>query len=258
MKELSDANRDGLAHAKPLDVPATTADLPCLLGAGRGERNSDSSLSTSPRIWRPLRNLYPRIPFARLLFFPYAVVLLIPGMVLGQGMLQPVVMRTGTGTSLSSMSVNYTSSAVLSGVDRVALDFGFATQEQAQPGQILDSFTVSITGPNGTGYLVTVDGSGTYWTPNVPGALPVSTSSLQWQTSPFLVSSQGYPNLASYALTYSLPSTWQSVPLTINFDLFDNQNNLGSLAYFYLPVPEPGTAALILMGMLAWRFRRKP
>jgi hypothetical protein len=170
----------------------------------------------------------------------------------GQGV-NPVVMHTGSGSSLFSESLSYTNGT---GLSAVTIDFGFATDEQPQPGVIADSFTISITGPDGTGYLVTVDANGTQWAPLVPGALPVANSSLQWQTSPFLASTEGLTNLASYALAYTLPANWQGVPLTINFDLFDNQNALRSLAYYTVPVPEPSCAALLVVGLALWWKRR--
>ena len=120
----------------------------------------------------------------------------------GQGVNQPVVMHTGLGNPLSSQSVSVTGTSILT------LDFGFATDEQPQPGLIPDSFTISISGPDGTGYLVTLDATGTHWTPFVPGALAVDTSSLQWQAAPFLASAEGLTNSASYTLGYTLPSSW--------------------------------------------------
>jgi hypothetical protein len=174
----------------------------------------------------------------------------------GQGM-NPVVMHTGTGGSLSSQSVNYMymSGAGVPGIPSLTIDLGFATAEQPQPGLIPDSFTISITGPNGTAYLVTVDTFGLHWEPLVLGALPVPDSSIQRQTTPFLVPTEGLPNLTSYALSYALPANWQNVPLTVNFDLFDNQNNQASLAYFFMPVPEPSCGALLVLGLLVWRLR---
>ena len=171
------------------------------------------------------------------------------GALLGQG-ITPVVMHTGSGTSLSSQSVAYGPAG-----STLLIDFGFATDEQPQPGAFLDSFTISITGPTGTGYLVTVDANGMHWTPLVPEALTVASASVQGQTSPFLAPTEGLASQTSYALGYTLPANWQNVPLTINFDLFDNQNTLRSLGYFFVPVPEPSGGALLLLGLVIWRYR---
>src|SRR5205807_4066356 len=92
------------------------------------------------------------------------------------------------------------------GSSSLSLAFGFATDEQPQPGVFPDSFTISISGPNGTGYLVTVDANGAQWAPLVPGALPVDTASIQSQASPFLAPTEGLTNLFSYVFTYSLPA----------------------------------------------------
>jgi hypothetical protein len=182
-----------------------------------------------------------------------SLLVLLPGRLVGQG-INPVVMHTGTGGSLSSQYFNYISGA---GVSGLTIDFGFATAEQPQPGLIPDSFTISITGPNGTAYLVTVDTFGLHWEPFVLGSLPVPDSSIQRQTTPFLVPTESLPNLTSYVLSYALPANWQSVPLTVNFDLFDNQNNQASLAYFFVPVPEPGSGALLVLGLLFWPYRKQ-
>jgi len=171
----------------------------------------------------------------------------------GQG-LNPVVMHTGSGLSLLSQSFSYTSGVGGSSPSAVTIDFGFATEEQLQPGVIPDSFTISITGPTGTGYLVTVDASGTQFAPFVPGALPITGASLQ--ASLFLASTEGLTNQASYTIDYTLPAGWLGVPLNINFDLFDNQNALRSLGYYSVPVPEPGSAALLILSLSCWLKRR--
>ncbi len=160
------------------------------------------------------------------------------GLVFAQGF-NPVVMNTGSG--------------------QLVVDFGFATQETSAPGAFLDSFTISINGPSGTGYIVTLDANGTHWLPAVPGSLPISSSSLQWQSSPFLAPTGGLTNLASYTLGYTLPPSWTGSPLTLNFSLFDNQDNLRSLGYFLVPVavPEPATTALLALGIGAYLGRRR-
>jgi hypothetical protein len=189
-----------------------------------------------------------------------ALLMELPANLLGQGISQPVVMHTGSGLPLLSQSVSYTN--LLSGVpgSMVNINFGFATAEQARPGAFLDSFTISIGGPDGTSYLVTVDGSGIHWAPNVPGALPVADSSIQSQSAPFLVPTEGLPNVSSFVLGYTLPQKWVGVPLTINFDLFDNQDNLASLGYFLVvpaSVPEPSSVALLILGLIVGQFFRK-
>jgi hypothetical protein len=171
----------------------------------------------------------------------------------GQGVNTPAVMHTGSGLPLSSLF--YTNSAA--GAD-IPIYFGFATDEAPQPGVFLDSFTISISGPGGTGYLVTVDGSGIQFAPNVPGGLPIPPGS-SLQASPFLASTEGLTNMSSYSVDYQVPAAWQGSQLTLNFDLFDNQDSLRSLGYFLVPVavPEPSASTLLLLGVLAYAMTRR-
>jgi hypothetical protein len=207
----------------------------------------------------PIPILRSRESFARLIGLLWCVALLTSGAAFGQGQSQPTVMHTGGGQPLTSQSIIYTSIPGTSGGATAIIDFGFATQEQPRPGLFADSFTISITGPDGTGYLVTIDANGTKWAPLVTGALPVLASSIQRQTSPFLVPTEGLPNTASYVMGYTLPANWQGVPLTVNFDLFDNQDALRSLAYFDVPaqVPEPSCVALLALGLVLRRYRNR-
>jgi len=198
-------------------------------------------------------NLLTR-PAARFLLLG-CVCLSVVGAAPGQGTFGPVIMRTGSGQVLLTTTVPYNAGQPSSGV--LAFSFGFATQEQTQPSQFADSFTVSISGPGGTAYLVTVDANAIVWAPAVPGAIPLTETAIQRQSVPFGVPSEGLPALASYEVDYSLPAAWQGSPLTLNFDLFDNQNQLRSLAYFDVTqVPEPSSVALLLTGLVLWKLTK--
>ena len=183
--------------------------------------------------------------------------LLVAGAARGQGTLAPVIMRTGSGRELVTTTLSYVNASGQSASDVLAFSFGFATQEQSQVGQFADSFTVSISGPGGTAYLVTADASGVLWAPAVPGAIPLTESAIQRQFVPFEVPSEGLSEAASYQVDYSLPPAWQNSPLTLNFDLFDNQDPQHSLAYFDVtPVPEPSSVAILLAGLVFWKLAK--
>jgi hypothetical protein len=162
-------------------------------------------------------------------------------------------MRTGGGSVLVTNTVTYNNPPGQPGASVLAFSFGFATKEQTQPGQFADSFTISITGPSGTAYLVTADANGIVWAPFVPGAIGLMESAIQRQVVPFGVPSEGLTQVAAYQVDYSLPDNWQSSPLLLNLDLFDNLNLQGSLAYFDVTVvPEPSSAAILLAGLVLW------
>src|SRR5215475_5976895 len=89
-----------------------------------------------------------------------------------QGTFAPVVMHTGSGSALLTDTVSYLSTPGLPSSSLLQMHFGFATEEHAQPGVFPDSFTISLTGPSGTVYLVTADVNGISWAPVTPGSLP--------------------------------------------------------------------------------------
>jgi len=174
-----------------------------------------------------------------------------------QGTFAPVVMHTGSGSMLLTDTVPYMSNPGLPASSFLHIHFGFATEEQPQPGVFPDSFTISLTGPSGTVYLATADANGISWAPAVPGSLPISESEIQRQPILFEVSTEGLSPIGSYDLGYALPQTWLGIPLTINFDLFDNQNLQKSLGYYgMVPVPEPSCGVLLLSGLVLWYWRR--
>jgi hypothetical protein len=156
-------------------------------------------------------------------------------------------MRTGSGDVLLSQFFSYQNSA-----PSVSLEFGFATMETVAPSQFYDSFTVSVTGPGGIAYLLTADASGVDWAPFVPGAIAVASADIARQQIPFSVPTEGGQPIGSYEFDFKLPSSWVGVPLTVEFDLFDNQNDKSSLGYYAVPLPEPANTGLLLLGIAAF------
>ena len=102
------------------------------------------------------------------LVFTLAFALGLTRMASAQGTLLQVL-STGGGTPLVSRQAT----AVIPAIDAPVLefDFGFATEEVAAPGELLDSFTVSLKGDEGNSFtfLVTSDSSGVAWLPPTPG-----------------------------------------------------------------------------------------
>lgn len=173
-----------------------------------------------------------------------------------QGTLQPVTMRTGTGLVLQTQSVSF-KSGELGLTPVLPLYFGFATQEQAQPGVFTDSFTISLQSSAGIIYLLTADANGVQWAPATPGAWPISDASIQRSTTDFAVPAEGLSPVAAYKVSYAVPTEWQTLPFQVDFDLFDNQNTTASLAYFSV-IPEPSAALLLCVatGLWIWGKRR--
>jgi hypothetical protein len=184
--------------------------------------------------------------------------LLVGGVAHAQGTFEPIVMRTGSGNVLLTDTVAYSSLPSLPATSLLTIRAGFATQEQAQPGFFADSFTISISGPGGTAYLVTADVHGWTWAPSVPGSVPVESAAIQRLPITFGVPSEGLPAFTAYQLTFPLPESWRGVALSIDFDLFDNQDPQRSLGYYdVIPVPEPNSGAILLAGLLVWQWSRR-
>jgi len=172
---------------------------------------------------------------------------------------QPITTHTGGADVLISETLPFSSASS----STLAINFGFATTEAVAPAQFYDSFTVSVSGPGGTACLLTADASGIDWAPIVPGGLGVPNSSLQPQATAFLVPTEGAQPIGSFEVNFALPGQWLGVPLTVEFDMFDNQNQQPSLAYYALsvpdPLPDPANTGVLLLSVTAcclW-FRRR-
>ncbi|HSH17469.1 MAG TPA: PEP-CTERM sorting domain-containing protein, partial [Verrucomicrobiae bacterium] len=173
------------------------------------------------------------------------------------------VLRPEVGAGLVTEAVEFSFGAAV--VDPgLRLRFGFGTDEGLGPGGFGDSFTLTLQDDGGTLtlVLVTMDAGGPVWAPPTPGTTPVAPESLAW-------SAIAYPSLTpvlahrwAYELAVALPQSAVGRPLTLYFDLFNNQDGLASQGWFgeVVLVPEPGVWALALLGalMLWWRRRRSP
>ncbi len=174
----------------------------------------------------------------------------LPQWIQAQGSFEPLVMRTGAGIALQTQSLLFnTDNSSLAPV--LPLEFGFATLETPRPGEFADSFTVSVQSSAGIIYLLTADANGVQWAPVMQGALAISEAAIQRMSTAFAVSPEGLTPVAAYRLDYPLPGTWSTLPLTINSDLFDNQDIYQSLAYIRI-VPEPSPVLLIGLAAVMW------
>ena len=175
-----------------------------------------------------------------------------------QGTFEPIILRTGGVDALT------TSVCPLSAITPSAplFEFGmvFGTDEIYGPGQLFDSFSVTVQDDLGRALLLlTADASGVVWAPPNPGG---------WQLDPGVITHSllplpsGLPATAfSSAFQVSLPwpAEFAGHSATLYLDLFSNLDNAQSFAWFQMAaVPEPGCGILVVMGCLAVAIFRRP
>jgi PEP-CTERM motif len=182
----------------------------------------------------------------------------------GQGS-APQVLNTGGGTFLVSQSVNLngTSNPQAS----LQLDFGFATEEPAQPDVIADSLTITLQTQDGqfTAIYATADPSGVVFAPPTPGTIPIDPTSITAEAMSYpSLTPQLPPALAqfwAYSIVAPIPVQMIGPPLVVYFDLFDNGDQLASQGWYnnvIITVPEPSVYSLALLGgLVGWRLRRR-
>ncbi len=173
----------------------------------------------------------------------------------GQGTIS--VLHTGGGGPL------VTSSQPLflpSNFSELEFAFGFATDEQIEPGQFLDSFTVTLQADGDASATViyfTADLSGVTWAPFSPGTLFISPESIERTVitfpdlSPFTPTPVPIGHRLAYDITVPVPEGLRGQPVTLYFDLFDNQNLHASLGWVEA-VPEPSTIWLAVIAGISW------
>ena len=166
----------------------------------------------------------------------------------------PTVLRTGQGQPLVTASLPF-SLVQASPLNRIAIQFGFETDEVFGPGAIFDSLTLTLV--DGSGNLVvilgSVDAGGLAVLPPTPGTTPIAEEDVLFES---LVPPVLDPNLATqfaYSLTADLPEGFATGISTLHLDLFDNQNGIASQAWFsdLTVVPEPSAAWLMVAGAVS-------
>jgi hypothetical protein len=108
--------------------------------------------------------------------------------------------------------------------------------------------------------VATLDASGAFWAPATPGTIPLVPDAIVRE--PFQL-----PDLAplpverrfTFQATVPLPPEFQHREVHLVLDLFDNGNSVASTAWLgsVQAVPEPGAAALALVGTAFCLARRK-
>jgi hypothetical protein len=178
-----------------------------------------------------------------------------------QGTLDYVVLPTGGGQPLVSDQLLLQMAGVAT--PTLFFDFGFFTEETLIPNDFLDSFTVTVQDDaNVTAVLVTVDASGTVWTPVTPGGVLLFDGDIQRTViSPPSLQPVFLPGVA-FSVAMRLPVQFAGPTVTVYFDLFDNLNEKMSTGWYRNPrigpIPEPHPGWICALGLgLFWVTRRR-
>jgi hypothetical protein len=169
------------------------------------------------------------------------------------------VLKTGNGQPLATFS-QILSAGSLGQTPILRFSFGFSTAEAISPNAFLDSVSLTVqNGSSQSAIFFTADASGVQWAPVTPGNVLLNAAN--WNVTPitFPGLQPDYPTEFAYSVTAALPSAFQGQELNFYFDLFDNQNPQGSLAWItpITVVPEPGIWSFGLFPLLVFVFFRR-
>jgi hypothetical protein len=185
-----------------------------------------------------------------------------PGSLLGQGASLDTnsitVLQTGSGQPLSTFSQTISASGAGTS-PMLHFSFGFSTDETSAPSTFLDSASLTLqNAQNDSAIFFTVDLNGVNWAPATPGNIQLNPAG--WTLTPIT-----FPGLLpnqqtkfAYEVTAPLPAAFLGQELNFHFDLFDNQNALGSMAWITpIAVPEPGSLVLGFFTLLVFAFLKR-
>jgi hypothetical protein len=140
-------------------------------------------------------------------------------------------------------------------------DFGFSTHEFFLGGRRSDSFSFTLQSSDGltTALILTADQTGVNWAPPNPGGVFISPDEISRTSIAVPGFAQGFGTRFAYSASFPLPAGFTSGPVTLQIDLFDNQNALSSVGWVgnVAVVPEPSVIALGLLGAVLVILRNK-
>lgn len=138
-------------------------------------------------------------------------------------------------------------------------EFGFGTDELLSPGEIPDSFTVTLQDAPGanTVVLLTADAGGVIWAPPTPGGLFLAPETIARVPVSFPSLDPVLAQQTAYAVAVPVPLVFRG-PVNLYFDLFDNLNATRSLGWHgeVTLVPEPRVCVTLCAGLVAVLLRR--
>jgi hypothetical protein len=142
------------------------------------------------------------------------------------------VFRTGGDEALLTLELSLAVPA-WDRAPRLVFEFGFGTAEPEDPETFFDSFSVTLRNADrgATALLLTGDRYGVAWAPVTTAGLVVSLDDLRWEEEVFPDLAPAYEFRSAYAVSYTLPEVLAGGAADLYFDLFDNLNAFGSLAY---------------------------
>jgi len=138
-------------------------------------------------------------------------------------------------------------------------EFGFGTDETISPGAILDSFTVTVQDAAmlNTLVLLTADAGGVLWAPKTSGGVAIAPEDVGRTPIEYPSLQPVLANQSAFAVTVPLPTVFTG-QVNVYFDLFDNLDGTASLGWYRgATIPEPGTWALLGIGLLAMWLRKR-
>ncbi len=178
-----------------------------------------------------------------------------------QGIFDPIgltVLTTGRGEPLQTSLQPLFVSGNISGLE-LQFEFGFGTDEVLSPGEISDSFTVTIQDAafTTTAVILVADAGGVTWAPPTPGALFLAPETIVRVPIAFPKFETVLAHQTAYAVAVPIPSAFSGA-VVVYFDLFDNLNATRSLGWHspVIVVPEPCTAPLMTAGLVVLLLRR--
>ncbi len=143
------------------------------------------------------------------------------------------------------------------------LKAGFATDEAPRPGLFPDSFTITLqdfgqSGQTNTFVISTIDLYGALPNPSSPPGITAAPGEIVMTPISDPSEVLGYAQKFSFDVRFLPPPQFAGENAVLYFDLFDNQQAPGSIAWFTTvsAVPEPGVVSLIILAAalcFCWR-----